>query len=64
MDRDETADPVVLQLSLSEAMIVLAALRQYMPYWQSESDLSPQEQLALLHDQIYSVIGKIRVSVS
>jgi hypothetical protein len=64
MDRDETPDAIVVELSLPEAMTVLAALRQYMPYWQSECDLSPEEQLATLHDQIYSVIGKIRFSVS
>jgi hypothetical protein len=56
---------LLIDLTPEEAMTVLAALRQYEPYWPSgESACDVAERLANLRESIMSVIGKIRAAAA
>lgn len=52
-----------MELSPAEAMRVLAALRQYEPYWSLDGPLSPAEQLAVIREEITSIMWKIEVAM-
>jgi hypothetical protein len=56
-------EPVVLELSRQEAARVLAALRQYEPYWTERSPLDPREQLARISAEITSLIWRLEVAM-
>jgi hypothetical protein len=64
MTGEPVGDQVVVQLTLPEALTVLAALRQYMPYWSTAADVSPAEQLQCRREEITSVIWKLRSAAS
>lgn len=56
-------DVVVVRLTPEEAMTVLAAVRQYEPYWPStESKDAVATRLRTVRQEIESVIGKIRLA--
>ncbi len=57
-------DAITVHLSVLEAMAVLCALRQYQPYWVTDSDVSPADQLAAIRCQIDSVIAKLRAAAT
>ena len=52
-----------VEFSPAEAMRMLAALRQYEPYWSQDGPLSPAEQLAAIREEITSVMWKIEVAM-
>lgn len=54
---------VVVRLTVEEAMTVLAAVRQYEPYWSgSESPSALATRLHTLRLEIESVIAKVRLA--
>ncbi len=56
-------DHVVVRLTAEEAMTVLAAVRQYEPYWPStESAEAVATRLRTVRTEIESVIAKIRLA--
>lgn len=57
-------DQVTVQLSLPEALTVLAALRQYMPYWCSAADATAAEQLEIARSHVDSVLAKLRAAAA
>lgn len=57
----DSVELLALRLSPSEAMTVLAAVRQYEPYWSGSDD--PQAVATKLHairSDVDSVVAKIR----
>jgi hypothetical protein len=59
---DSDAPHVVLELTPDEAAIVAAALRQFEPYWPTDtSDLSRAELLAGIRDAIDGVRRRLAV---
>lgn len=60
-----SAQRLVVELSLPEAMTVSAALRQYEPYWSPRASPSAvAEQLAEIRQQITDVIAKLRLAAA
>jgi hypothetical protein len=60
---DAPADSVVVWLTPEEAMTVIAAVRQYEPYWSSaESPEALATRLRTLRTEIESIIAKIRLA--
>jgi hypothetical protein len=56
-------ESVVVRLTPEEAMTVLAAVRQYEPYWPStESAEAVATRLSTVRMEIESVIAKIRLA--
>jgi hypothetical protein len=54
-------DEVVLRLTAPEAMTVLAAVRQYEPYWPAgETPEAVGTRLGTVRSEVESVIAKIR----
>ena len=54
---------LVLDLSLCEAMTVMAALRQYEPYWHDvDAPEGRGEQLAHVREDVMAVLDKLRSS--
>jgi hypothetical protein len=62
VSRDEQ-EVLTVRLTLAEAMTVLAAVRQYEPYWSPRDSAEViAEQLRTLRLEIESVIAKVRVA--
>jgi hypothetical protein len=53
-------DRIALELTPAEARLVVAALRQFEPFWPSElDDLSRAELLAGIRDGVDHVVGEL-----
>ena len=60
---ESSSQNVVLELAPQEAAIVAAALRQFEPYWPSDTtDLSRDELLASIRTAIDDVIRRLAVT--
>lgn len=62
MTQGTAPELVVLELTLSEALTVLTALRQYMPYWRTVDELSPAQQLEHSRVEVHTLISKIQAA--
>ncbi|SOD74585.1 hypothetical protein SAMN05892883_3771 [Jatrophihabitans sp. GAS493] len=54
----------MVELSVVEALMVVAALRQYMPYWSTADELTPAEQLMRSRLHVDDVILKLRTAAA
>ncbi|WP_096304287.1 hypothetical protein [Jatrophihabitans sp. GAS493] len=64
MAHDSECDRIVVELSVVEALMVVAALRQYMPYWSTADELTPAEQLMRSRLHVDDVILKLRTAAA
>jgi hypothetical protein len=58
MTRGPEAEGVTLRLSPSEAETIVAALRQYEPYW--SADKPARQHLAALSEEIMALLARLR----
>jgi hypothetical protein len=57
---ENSEDRIALELTPSEARLVVAALRQFEPFWPSDlDDLSRAELLAGIRDGVAHVVGAL-----
>jgi hypothetical protein len=64
MSGGSESEQITLSLSLSEALTVLSALRQYQPYWLFASDDAAAGLFEETRLQVEAVIAKLRGAAS
>ena len=56
----DAAESITVRLTLSEALTVLAAVRQYEPFWSPDAGETPATKLRAQREEVDAVIAKIR----